>query len=159
MGRLEKYISELCYKNGHSIIRVESDYEEEINIAVANVKMKDDDIEDILKQKTRNVSDRCKEIGRILNEAIRCHADILVFPEAYIPLEYLEILQRKVAKHNMVVIGGIEHIRHEQLVYNITTTILPIKVKNTSYAVPFFHENNIFHRVSLKVLRKKNVNR
>ena len=152
---LKKYISELCYKNGHSIIRVESDYEEEINIAVANVKMKDNDIEDILKQKTRNVSDRCNEIGRILNEAIRCHADILVFPEAYIPLEYLEILQRKVAKHNMVVIGGIEHIRHEQLVYNITTTILPIKVKNTSYAVPFFHEKQYFSPGELEGLERE----
>lgn len=44
----------------------------------------------------------------------------------------------------MVIIGGIEHIKHEHLVYNLTTTILPIKVKETSYAVPFFHQKRYF---------------
>lgn len=48
----------------------------------------------------------------------------------------------------MVIIGGIEHIKHEHLVYNLTTTILPIKISETSYAVPFFHKKNIFHHGS-----------
>ncbi len=151
---LEKHISVQSFENEHSMIKIESKSKKEMHIAVANVKMNGDDIADILNDKTRDVSNRCKEIGRILNEAIHNHVDLLVFPEAYIPLEYLEILQKKSAKHNMVIIGGIEHIKHEHLVYNLTTTILPIKVKETSYAVPFFHQKRYFSPRELKDVEK-----
>lgn len=80
---------------------------------------------------------------------------ILVFPEAYIPLEYLKILQSKAAKHNMVIIGGIEHITHNKLVYNLTATILPIKSNSMSYAVPFFHQKLYFSPQELKEVQKR----
>lgn len=151
---LERHISVQSFEDEHSVIKIESESKKEMHIAVANVKMNGDDIADILNDKTRDVSNRCKEIGRILNEAIRNHVDLLVFPEAYIPLEYLEILQKKSAKHNMVIIGGIEHIKHEHLVYNLTTTILPIKISETSYAVPFFHQKKYFSPRELKDVEK-----
>ena len=106
--------------------------------------MEETDVEDILKGNARDISKRCKEIGKILNEAIRYKADILIFPEAYIPIEYLKILQAKVAKHNMVIIGGIEHIKHGKLIYNLTSAILPIKNRYMSYAIPFFHQKLFF---------------
>lgn len=138
-------------------IKSNSKYKKQrIKIAVANVKMQETDIEDIFEDNIRDMTDRCSEIGKILNEAIRYKADMLIFPEAYIPLEYLKILQAKVAKHNMVVIGGIEHIKHEKVVYNLTTTILPIKNKYMSYAVPFFHQKCYFSPHELDIVNKYN---
>ena len=110
---IKEYIEADFYDGGKYIVKIKSDKkykDSKVKIAVANVRMSDEDILNILNGKNRDISKRCQEIGRILNEAIRYKADILVFPEAYIPLEYLKILQSKAAKHNMVIIGGIEHI-------------------------------------------------
>jgi hypothetical protein len=154
---IKRYINADFYNEENDIVKIKS-YKRNKNlkmkIAVANVKMEEGDIADILKGDTRDVSKRCREIGKILNEAIHYKADVLIFPEAYIPLEYLKILQAKVAKHNMVIIGGIEHIKHGNLVYNLTTTILPIKNKYMSYAIPFFHQKMYFSPHELKIVQK-----
>lgn len=156
-GYIDSYINADIYDEGNYIIKIKSNKRyknSKVKIAVANVRMEDCDISDILKGKKRDISERCREIGRILNEAIRYKSDILIFPEAYIPLEYLKILQAKVAEHNMVVIGGIEHIKHGKLIYNLTTTILPLKNKFMSYAIPFFHQKLYFSPQELEEVQK-----
>ena len=125
-------------------------------IAKKKEKMEDSDIINILKDRPHDRSKRCKEIAGIVNEAIHYKADILVFPEAYIPLEYIKILQAKVAEHNMIIIGGIEHIKQDNLVYNLTTILLPIKNKYMSYSVPFFHQKNFFSPQELETVEKYN---
>ena len=155
---IKEYIEADFYDGGKYIVKIKSDKkykDSKVKIAVANVRMSDEDILNILNGKNRDISKRCQEIGRILNEAIRYKADILVFPEAYIPLEYLKILQSKAAKHNMVIIGGTEHITHNKLVYNLTATILPIKSNSMSYAVPFFHQKLYFSPQELKEVQKR----
>lgn len=155
---IKEYIEADFYDGGKYIVKIKSDKkykDSKVKIAVANVRMSDEDILNILNGKNRDISKRCQEIGRILNEAIRYKADILVFSEAYIPLEYLKILQSKAAKHNMVIIGGIEHITHNKLVYNLTATILPIKSNSMSYAVPFFHQKLYFSPQELKEVQKR----
>lgn len=154
---ISSYITANLYddENYHVIVKSNKRHNDlKVKVAVANVKMEEKDIEDILKGDMRDVSGRCGEIGRILNEAIRYKADMLIFPEAYIPIEYLGILQVKAAKHNMVIIGGIEHIKHGKVVYNLTTTILPIKNKYMSYAVPFFHQKLYFSPHELDMTQK-----
>jgi len=154
---IDSYIITNSYNAENGIIKIENNRKRKkskVKVAVANVRMDEQDIEDILKGTARDTSKRCKEIGKILNEAIRYKADVLVFPEAYIPLEYLRILQAKVVEHNMVIIGGIEHIKHGNIVYNLTTTILPIRNKYMSYAIPFFHQKMYFSPHELEVTNK-----
>lgn len=109
-------------------------------VAVANVNMNKDDFISILDNKPRNITQRCKEISKIINEAIAYKANILVFPEAYIPGAFLPIIQAQVAKHNMIIIGGVEHIVNGNCVYNLTVTLVPIINQFASYAIPFFHK-------------------
>lgn len=135
-------------------VNIESKEKKKLRIAVANVKMNEVDIESIIKGAKRSVSERCNEISRIINEAVRFHADILIFPEAYIPISYLPVIQTKVAKHNMVIIGGVEHIKSGNLVYNLTMTILPIVNKYMSYAIPFFHSKVFFSPHEKEVINK-----
>lgn len=112
-----------------------------VRIAVANVKTNYDDILYILKDKTRSKTLRCLEISRIINEAIRYKADILIFPEAYIPIEFLPVIQKKILKSNMAIVGGLEHIKKKdsKFVYNITATLLPLVNDYVKYTIPFFH--------------------
>ncbi len=145
------------YDDKNYIVTVKSNKKyknSKVRIAVANVRMEEEDIIDIFEENVRDISKRCREIGKILNEAIRYKADMLIFPEAYIPIEYLKILQAKVAKHNMVIICGIEHIKHNNLIYNLTATILPIKNKYMSYAIPFFHQKVYFSPKEMEDIEK-----
>lgn len=135
-------------------VTIKSKAKKKIRIAVANVKMNKVDIENILKGVKRSASERCNEISRIINEAVRLHTDILIFPEAYIPISFLPVIQTKVAKHNMVIIGGVEHVKSGNLVYNLTTTILPIVNKYMSYAIPFFHSKNFFSPHEKELINK-----
>ncbi len=141
---LHDYIScEQCGNGGDYFITVNSDIQDKnkskYRIAVANVKMREADFTDILNNKKRDISKRCKEISKIVNEAICYKSDVLIFPEAYIPITFLPVIQAKAASHNMVIIGGLEHIRQGNLVYNLTVTLLPIFNSRIKYSVPFFH--------------------
>lgn len=146
MGRsyLSEYIEgEVCDRAGNIIITEENGEDNALRgkyrIAVANVKMRESDFQDILTGKRRNISERCAEISKIMNEAIRYGSDMLIFPEAYIPITFLPVIQAKAAAHDMVVIGGIEHIKNGKCVYNLTATLIPIVNSKMRYTVPFFH--------------------
>ncbi|WP_078766843.1 hypothetical protein [Eubacterium uniforme] len=141
---LKKYIEGKRIDSEGNIIINEKNEENNVKngkyrIAVANVRMQESDFQDILSGKKRNISKRCNEISKIVNEAIRYSSDVLVFPEAYIPITFLPVIQKKAALHNMIVIGGIEHIRNGDYVYNLTVTLLPIVNSDMRYIVPFFH--------------------
>lgn len=142
---LRKCINGEVSEYDENIIITENDHYDDENcngkyrVAVANVKMRNSDFEDILAGKKRSISKRCTEISKIMNEAIRYKSDLLIFPEAYIPITYLPVIQAKAARHNMVVIGGVEHIKSGNLVYNLTVTLMPINNDRMKYVVPFFH--------------------
>lgn len=121
-------------------------------IAVANVKMANKDIEDILKNRKRNISARCSEISKIVNEAIRNKTDILIFPEAYIPITYIPVMQAKAAAYNMTIIGGIEHIKRGNYVYNLTATLVPIVNSKARYTIPFFHAKVFYSPLEVQII-------
>jgi len=101
--------------------------------------MREIDFKNILAEKRRNISKRCAEISKIVNEAIFYRSNVLIFPEAYIPITFLPVIQAKAAANDMVIIGGIEHIKRGNLVYNLTVTLIPIVNNKMRYALPFFH--------------------
>lgn len=142
-------------RNVIEISSVKKSGEQNLRIAVANVRMAEEEIGKILDGAVLSRAERCKEIGQIVNEAIRHQADMLVMPEAYVPLDYLEILQQKAARHNMVIICGIEHIRKRDLVYNLTATLIPLRGKGFSYTVPFFHQKSCFSPHELEEVKKR----
>lgn len=77
---IKEYIEADFYDGGKYIVKIKSDKkykDSKVKIAVANVRMSDEDILNILNGKNRDISKRCQEIGRILNEAIRYKADIV----------------------------------------------------------------------------------
>ena len=146
VGYLGEYVKiDSNNKEGDFIVSVSTREKKQdkskIRVAVANVKTYDSDIEDILKDKCKSKTSRCLEISRIINEAIRYKTDILIFPEAYIPIEFLPVIQKKILKHNMALVGGLEHVKKKDsnLVYNITVTLLPLVNDFVKYTIPFFH--------------------
>jgi hypothetical protein len=159
--KLDEYIAECksTDNNDNSIIVKQTlangDYGRKIRIAVANVKMNENDLEDILDGKKRNISSRCTEISKIVNEAIKYRSNILIMPESYIPISFLPVIQAKAAANKMVIIGGIEHIKYNKLVYNLTVTLIPIVNNKMRYCIPFFHQKVYFSPAEEEFVKKK----
>lgn len=157
-----KYISEyikadyIGYDENYLISIATQDKKEngKVRVAVANVKMRQEDVKDILQGTKRNLATRCAEISKILREAIQYKSDILIFPEAYIPITYLPYLEKKSRDNNMVIIGGLEHIRVRDKVYNFTVTILPMIQNRLRYTVPFFHLKKYYSPKEEKVIKE-----
>lgn len=101
-----------------------------MKIAIANVTVDaEKNLKNLLiprRKKNRDI-DRYKEVSRIVNEAIIEKVNMLIFPENYLPLEWLSVLANKAARENLAIITGLEHIVVEDRVYNYTAVILPYK--------------------------------
>ena len=129
---------------GEETIAVKSDKRIEIRTAVANVRMFEKDIIDILAGKPTNRSSRAKEIAELTNVAIKNRANVFVMPEAYVPLQYLSLLAKKAASKQMMITCGIEHVVVDDYVWNLTCTLIPFEINNVRYAIPFFRQKKFF---------------
>jgi hypothetical protein len=74
---------------------------EKMKIALANVKVKEKDFIDVLTNVPRRNYERYKILAAVVKEAIKNKADMLVFPESYLPIEWLPILMNISAKVQM----------------------------------------------------------
>jgi len=104
-----------------------------IKIAIANVSVGGVwNLENALKgRKPNRKSERYKALAKLVNEAIVENADMLVFPENYIPFEWLPSLATKAAREGLAIITGVEHMIVGKSVYNYTAMILPFKYHDT----------------------------
>lgn len=103
----------------------------------------DNDSFDTLKNK--------KDLFKLLNECIKYKKAIinnvnyptfLVFPELYIPFEWLFYLIYFSRKHNICVITGIRYIKYNNRIINSIATIIPFTNNNYHYSTLFIREKN-----------------
>ena len=95
---------------------------------------------------------RYKALSHIVNSAISEKADMLVLPEAGVPIEWLPAMIRTCTKNNMALIAGIEHIIHEGRVYNYTAVVLPYEETGYRCAVLSFHLKNHYAPHELEMI-------
>ena len=129
--------------NGYAIT-VGTKKQDQFKIGVANTELKD---ETLIKAYTDNpvrTYDRYKKLALTVNEAIRNDVDILMLPESYLPFEWIHILARTSAKTGMAIITGIEHIKIDDRIYNLTATILPYAREDYRYSHISLHSKRHF---------------
>ena len=106
-----------------------------LKIAIANVNtnMVSDMKNNLLNKKPNRTYVRYRTLKEIVNSAIKEKVDMLVLPENYIPLEWLSVLASTVARENLSIIAGVEHVvvRKHKKVYNYTAVLLPFKYYKT----------------------------
>ena len=82
---------------------------------------------------------RYRAFVKTVNEAIHTHSDMLIFPECYLPYEWLPILSRTCAKNHMAVVTGVEHLKISNNVFNLTAVILPYNDDKYPFSYVYFH--------------------
>ena len=96
-----------------------------LRIGIANIKVNESNIENNVINEQNHLMPIDHNIYKILNEAKNEKIDMLIFPEISIPLNLILQMIRFSKKHNIAIIGGIEHFNRNDKVYNYLAAILP----------------------------------
>ena len=133
-----KLIKSIVYKEGSNfkkfnIIKINNDEKDELKIAIGNTMVNDKNFIDRLMDKPNRSLDRYNMVTEIINQSIQNDVDILIFPENYIPFEWLPLLEREVKKGSMAIITGVEHLKVGRKIYNTTAVMLPYKNKEYKF--------------------------
>ena len=161
LNSLNSLISMTKYSNGkgHMHVKISTSKKMDVvKIAVANVKMDKEEVIAAISNQEIDKTERCQQIIEIVNESIRGNVDILVMPECYVPLEFLSILQKKAANHDMTIVCGVQHVRYKENVYNLTAILIPIVTDDFRYTIPFFHQKVFFSPEEKGEIEKKQLN-
>lgn len=105
-----------------------------LRIAIANIKLEESNFINVLIGTPNRSYSRYKEMSKIINTAILEKADMLVFPESFVPIEWISVLSRISANTQMSIITGVEHIVAGDSVYNLTASILPYRIDDYKYS-------------------------
>lgn len=125
-----------------TVISVGTMRQGKMDIAVANIKMEGSNFERLVKGKPNRSYKRYAALSHIVNSAIAEKADMLVLPEACVPIEWLPALIRTCTKNDMALVTGVEHIVFDEKVYNYTAVALPYEEVGYRCAVLSFHLKN-----------------
>jgi len=120
-------------------IMVNNGNKDKLKLAIANVRLKHDNFERVVKENPDRSYKRYEHVSRIINGAIDEHADMVIMPEAFIPFEWLSTVARTCARNNIVLVTGVEHVKIGNRIFNLTAVILPYNDWMNKNAYISFH--------------------
>ncbi|WP_396587742.1 reverse transcriptase domain-containing protein [Bermanella sp. R86510] len=154
-----EYISEVEDKEGivkSSLIISDKDSKDQINLAIANLKVHEDDIESAIRaDREPNLSfNRQKDLYSILNSALSENADLLVMPEVAIPVSWLPFMVAFSRRHQIGLVFGLEHWISNDIAYNLIIEALPFRAsENQKCCVMTARVKNHYAPDELKMLK------
>lgn len=131
-----------------TFVAIKGEAKKKLRVAIANTKIDGRYFENVLKAVYNRSLDRYEKLEEILMLAVKEKVDMIVFPECYLPYEWLPRLYRFSATNKIAIISGIEIIAlnhsdensFQKDISNLTAVILPYKINNYSFAYMAFHE-------------------
>lgn len=111
-------------------------------IGVANTYVDEKNIISGLRNNPNISNDRYQKLVRFLKETRKNKADIVAFPEFFIPIEIFSSLVRYSEKNQTLLITGLEHITVNNLSFNFVATIMPIEINGYKDATIVFRLKN-----------------
>lgn len=123
-------------KQGYTIesLTVNSDtqsyLEKPLKIATVNIEVENANIKAAINNVPNLSKFRMFEIRKLLNAAIKEHCDLIIFPEASIPLNWLRYLVNFSKANKIAIIGGFEpSVNRNNYAMNLLFTLLPYTIK------------------------------
>lgn len=145
-------------ENDNFIIKRGENNFKKLKIAVGNARINKENFLNRLHGKPDLSYERFAKISELVNIAIKEKVNMLVLPECYMPVEWLDIFAYKCAIENIALVVGIEHIIFEKRVYNYTAVILPYKDKHNDKMRwdVFYHSKNHFSPGEIELIKGYN---
>mgnify|MGYP002673363028 CR=1 FL=1 len=146
--RLDKTLDYPADKIDKIFVAIKGEAKKKLRVAIANTKIDEKYFEGVLKDVYDRSLERYEKLEEILRMAVKEKVDMIVFPECYLPYEWLPRLYRFSATNKIAVISGIEIIAlnhsdensFQKDILNLTAVILPYQINNYRFAYMTFHE-------------------
>lgn len=122
-------------------------------IGVANTFVSENNIIKGLRNKPNISNNRYQTLVKFLKETRRNNADIIAFPEFFIPIEIFSSLVRYAEKNQSVVISGLEHITVNNFSFNFVATVLPIDINGYKDATIVFRLKNHYAPIEEELIK------
>ena len=115
-----------------------------IRIALASVWLDEkDDIQPVLTNPVHDLSpSKKRRLYQLLNEARRCNANMIVFPEYYLPIHWIEELFTFSRTNSIAITCGLRYITNENQAFNYMVLLQPFRPNQFNFAIPLFREKN-----------------
>lgn len=128
-----------------------------LKIALASICMDEEkDIEPVLMNPVHDLSpSKKRELYKLLNEAKKNHADMIVFPEYYLPIHWIEELYAFSRTNSISIVCGMRYITNDQQAYNYMMVLQPFNPNKFKYTIPLFREKNHYAPAEVTALAQK----
>ena len=126
-----------------------------LSIAVANTKVLKENILLSLFGSANTSRSRRKQIIDILNQTEKNKANVLVLPEVSVPFRWLPLLADESRRKHRLIIAGLEHIRINNVCYNLIATCLPFEYKGIKDVLVVLRVKNHYSPHEIKMITEK----
>lgn len=109
--------------------------QDKFKIAFANTNVTESNILRGIRGKANLSSDRIQKLGEVIRSARKENADIILFPEFFIPIDLLSSVVDYARKNEKMVVTGLEHIAIGDYAYNFIVTIIPTNIGGVKDAI------------------------
>lgn len=125
-----------------------------LKVALASILLDEEkDIEPVLTNPVHDLSPMKKrELYKLLNEARKSHANMIVFPEYYLPIHWIEELYAFSRINSISIVCGMRYITNGQQAYNYMTVLQPFSPNRFNYTIPLFREKNHYAPAEITAL-------
>lgn len=122
-------------------------------IAFANSEVIISNIVSSLRGKPDLNKSRYSALQKTFKATREANADILLFPENYLPYEMLESLARFSAKNETLSVSGLEHWTAFEVSYNFIVTIIPVEINDQKDAVVVIRLKNHYSPDEIEMIK------
>lgn len=131
----------------------------EFKIALASVLLDEEkDILPVLKNPIHDLSPgKKRDLYRLLNEAKNSNAQMVVFPEYYLPIHWIEELYTFSRKNSIAIVCGLRYITDDTRAYNYMVVLQPFHPNMYNYTIPLFREKNHYAPDEIKKLASEHL--
>lgn len=84
-----------------------------------------------------------RKLYDLLNESVKKRADMIVFPEFYLPIAWLQDISKFAQDNRIIIISGLQYVKSDGHAYNYMVTIQPFS-------------SDMNHRNAVTLIREKN---
>lgn len=124
-------------------------------IALANIIVDQNHIMASMLDRPVVTSERRKLLIDVLNQAEKCNSDILVLPEVSVPYQWLSLISDEARRKQRVIIGGLEHIRINDVCFNLIFTCLPVEKNGIKDVIVVLRLKNHYSPHESKTIRNR----
>lgn len=159
-------------KISSSFLSIQGDEKIKLKVAIANTKIYNENLKSLIEGFPNRSMQRYSALEEILRSALHEKVDLLVFPENFLPYEWLPRVMSFCAKNQMGIITGVEHlilaaesgnsklprnIIDKYYVFNLTAVLLPYKLGVYRYTSLSLHSKIYFSPGEIEFLRGYNL--